>query len=379
MLLRLLFGLLVALSLSAPALAQQRPQALPIAAIPTKPWKHRATGVSLPPAIAGYRRGAIVDISNGAQIDVNAAYTDAASGTETTVYLYHPALPNASLWFDASTNAIMSVGAYGVVAPATDAQGFTPPNQSSASGLRRIYTITQRGRSTAIAFVPLGPWMVKLRMTSARLDPPALDAALGQIIAGIGWPRRPPAAIAATPIADCARSIAIGTPATRAPASTGATLTDALVHQAGRAASDKLIKAGKPIPFTSLCRDPAAVAGGFSLYQDQASGGGYVMPLGDSGLLLSVGRDNLGTLLAQAVDAQPTKTQGAPALAAKPTTAPEWTVSLLLPDRWMVFPHFVDMPLPEQALKLIQSERPLAQGASMGKDRQIHLSSQAVH
>lgn len=89
----------VALGLAMPAAARDL-------AVPTdKGWKHAKTGLILMPQLAGMSRTALSDATQ-TEHDVAAQYDTPDKSVFATIYLFHPAIADVSLWFDRSQTAL---------------------------------------------------------------------------------------------------------------------------------------------------------------------------------------------------------------------------------------------------------------------------------
>ena len=194
--------LLVALG-AAPALAQ-RELAVPAAA----GWKHAETGVIVRSRVGGMQRTKITDSGN-AERDIMVELHDGDGGTWATIYIFRPALQSVPIWFDRSDTQVQINELFGKPRPVDAPRAFAPPRASIASGLRRAYVPgSPRFKSTALAVMPLGEWLVAVRITSESIDPATLDARLSGIIDGIEWPQGVADAPAAVPVAACAAPLA---------------------------------------------------------------------------------------------------------------------------------------------------------------------------
>jgi len=161
-------------------------------------WQHQETGLSLTSRLAGLQRTGLSDTTQS-EHDVAAQFEAPDQSVITTVFLFKPAS----------------------AAPIGFAAGGAP----AASSLRQVYTkATGPYRSTALAVMPLGEWIIAVRMSAKRLSAQDLDAGLMQLISAIRWPQATgsagtgasatpaafPAAVpapAAVPVTACARPL----------------------------------------------------------------------------------------------------------------------------------------------------------------------------
>ena len=197
-------------ALSAPNSSYAQTQPSRIEASARKSWTHKPTKIGLPPTIGTFARGDVMDLSGGPLLDVSVAYDDPVSRTHINVYLYHAAVPSTALWFDVAATMIATNSKFGEPQHQGDPIVFPLPGSAVASGLRQSFTITKIGRSSGVALVAIGEWVVKLRMTSPNLDPAQLDAAIAQFMDSLGWPKRLPSLGTVTPLKRCSQPLAFG-------------------------------------------------------------------------------------------------------------------------------------------------------------------------
>lgn len=330
-----------------------------------KPWTHKASGLTFPAAIGGFIRNDINDLSEGKQIDLGSAYREPASGTLATVYIYRPAMPVAPLWFDIANWYIQRNQRFAPVAAHGGAVSFTIAGQEQTVNLRQVYAIGAMGRSSGIAIIPLGSWMVKVRMTSQHYDPRALDAALQALVEGLGWPKHMPAVAASTPLASCKGKL----PENRAEEIrqtspiilVGAMLGSVDEDNAGKGGKDETV--GPP----RLCRDDSRTDNAYPIYQLDEGSSGYVIVIGDNGTLLAVRNDPRSAEIAREL----AKDGGR-------DTRPFYRVTLMTPEQWEQFPAFAQLPSAEQAFDVVRNRSPLSVTKLLG-DRAITIDSNSFN
>ena len=351
-------AVMAALSAAHSSYAQTQPTRIEASA--RKSWTHKPTKIGLPPTIGTFARGDVMDLSGGPLLDVSVAYDDAVSRTHVNVYLYHAAVPSTALWFDVAATMIATNSKFGEPQHQGDPIVFTLPGSPIASGLRQSFTITKIGRSSGVALVAIGEWVVKLRMTSPNLDPAQLDTAIAQFMDALDWPRKLPPLIAASPLTRCPQPIAFGPRATKMKADGAAVLLGAM---RGSLATEARSKA-KVLKHPALCIHGDRIGGRLPVYQKEGGEGGYLIPLGDSGELLEIGKDWLaGILLGEA---------------AQDDGATPWSVTVMKLDKWVQYPSYDAMPPPTQAVEIVQSENPLSTTSVYGKGNMISLSPDAM-
>ena len=246
---------------------------------------------------------------------------------------------------------------------------FTPPGQSTASGLIASYR-PMRGpyRSTAIAFFPLGPdWYVELRYSSTTIEAEAIDARLRSAIAGLGWPRKIAPEPAAELIADCTAPLALNGPAKAVKGDNAMTssLFAGLLASVGHDTAKKTRDAPPAAPFI-WCRDtatyPALAAHG--VYRPRDSDDQYLIALDDAGRGIWVSPDPITALLAKAEGKE-----GSPAVWALTSNDVAVTTSYAGRDR---------LPPPDQAFAIVTSEPYASRTTTWGKKRNVQVNSDSL-
>lgn len=319
-------ALLLALVVAQPAQAQQaQPRVLAVPAAAA--WQHAATQIILPPRVAGLRRGEIRD-STAEELDVVADYDNAAEGVAGTVYVFRTQTPDAALWFDRALTAIQLRPGWGLEGAAPPAPtGFARPGAPLASGLRASLDVgTPEVRSTALAIAPLGDFLVKVRLSSARLDQAGLDALLTRFIEGLRWPAAAATGErAAVAIAPCPEPLRF-----RRARVVRSDASDVLMTLLSSA-----VVAQREGPPPVYCREPGA--SGHGVYRVEGSRDSYLLALGDAGVALSVGQAlNLGALTGEGGGG-----------------GRRYSVTLLDRSATSALPSFNRLPPPDQAIALV--------------------------
>lgn len=280
---RLRIGLIVAL-LAAPvqgALAQQPgPRTLEVPA--TAAWQHAASQMILPRVAAGLPRGEVRDFGTG-ELDVVAVYQHPTDGITASIYIYKTMTPEVAIWFDRALTAIMlrpEFGQSGASAPVPAA--FTRPGASTASGLRTALEFNSGDiRGTAVAITPIGPWLVKIRLSATRLDRAGIDALMTRLIEDLRWPAQSNAERAAVPVEPCPEPLRFrqARVVRSDPANVLMDLITGIVVERGE-------ERGPPPVY---CREPGILIADYGVYRANRSTNSYLVALGDAGLALTVG------------------------------------------------------------------------------------------
>jgi len=316
-------------------------------------WKHAASGLVLRPTLAGLPLVKLTDSTAG-EWDVAAQFNNADVGESATVYVFHAAAPDVSIWFDRAEYALTHRASYGGVRPTGPATAFAPPGSEVASGLRRVFVPANgRYRSAGVAVLPLGDWLVTIRLSSASLDPAGLDARIGAVIAELGWPRGARrSATPAVPITACPAPLAFKPATLRKPDMSQAVLGSML-------ASAVLSGKAKPVadaPPVSWCREGEQTAI-WGAYRRANGTDGYLMALGDSGRTAGMFTD-------VAVPNMP--------------TSGGYPVTLTDVDGSMAgYPAYDALPRPEQVLAMIRATQPMTRTA-LGPNGKVQVNINAA-
>ena len=290
--------------LAAPAAARDLPRPA------TKGWQHARTGLVLLPTLDGLQRTKLGDVT-GTEHDVFAEFADPDSSTVATLYLFHPAVDDVAMWFERSEAALYNRATYGDVAPASaDSIAFAPPGSMVTSALRRVYAPGKGPyRGTGLAMVPLGEWLVAIRMSSTADAPAALDRRLTRIIAALRWPANVAPAPPVAGISPCASP---------------------LVFDGKKAA-----ESGKTSEPVRWCRDLASAAN-YGVYRDRAFDRGYTLAVQDAG--------RVGHIV--------------PSLDAQMGKGTSYTMSFTDVDGTTTsFPGFDRLPAPDQVVRALTGPR----------------------
>lgn len=338
--------LMAAVASAAPAMARD----LPVPA--DKGWKHAQSGVILRAQLAGMTRIGLSDATNG-EFDVTAQFATPDKATFATIYLFQPAVQSVPMWFDRARTALEERDIFRNAAPATiDPIAFAAPGATTASSLRQVYALASgRPRSTALAVIPVGQWLVAIRLTSDTLVAEQLDATLSTLITAIAWPAASGAAVpAAVPIAPCSTPLAYGK--AKVVKTQGADALVSLLLTAGLATAEARKKPDTPADAPPVwCRGDVAGAR-YAAYRSSDDAASYVMALGDAGRVITVAPSLMGQVDKKGI----------------------YTVTLKDVDgNTAIFATFSALPAPDQVLKAVMNGKP----AGRAKAGNITLDSGA--
>ena len=300
-----------------------------------KGWMHAETGIVLRPQLAGLARTTLEDATQS-EHDVTAQFQTPDKYVLATIYVFRPATGNVGMWFDRSRIALEDRSTFKNAAPATaDPVPFAAGGSSSLSSLRQVYASPDGPyRSTALAVVPVGQWIVGIRMSAATLNASELDGRLLQLISAIKWPSAtatPP--LAAAPIATCATPIVFHKAKQLKPS--GADMVMSLVG-GSIAAKQEAEQKNAPASSSTWCRDGKASTE-YGVYRSDGNLTGYVLALYDAGRVVSVYPSLMGQI----------EHTGTYAVALEDV---DGTVS--------TFPSFSTLPDPKQIWELIRRGKP---------------------
>ena len=330
----------VALSLAWSAPLVAAPISLPAQA--GKDYKHKPTGVRLPPALAGLNRDSVRGFA-GPETDVASDYRNADGSEDLTVFLFRNVSGNVPVWFDRARSYIMSTPEKYGRPTSLGTRPFTPRGQSSTTGLMEIFTTGGRSRSTGLMILPVNNFYAKIRFSSATLDAAQLEQQMLAAANVIDWSSRA-VGTPASPIADCASPL---------PARGLARV--AVVSEQDRMMSALVLGLFSQVPVKTksqvqtFCREADAQQHHYGLYRPDASTSRYMLAIADSGRAVIVGSNDLAAVLSE------TK------------KSPRYSVSFVDFDETRNFSDFDGLPLPEQAMQHTRTTKPISVSGTWGK------------
>lgn len=321
----------------------------------TAGWKHAATGLILMPKLGGQVRARLADLS-ASEIDMVASYGDEASGTYTTLYLFHPGLASVPVWFDRVRVAAASRKEKGVPDGTEKASPISIRPDGVVDGLRITYALKGgTDTSTAAAVAPIDDWLVVVRMSSERLDAAAIDARLTALLHDIRWPAAKRPAPVAVPVEACADSLKLKKARLLKPDMMQALLGSTIAMAASKAGEKPDAEVAKPVAY---CRDSEDPAVRWGMYRANGAKDTYVLAIGDAGRAVMVG----------------------PSIAGLVNGGGAKTYSLMLADldRTLVFPDVDRLPPPQQALEIVTRTQPISSWSKSASGSNVTIKSGVV-
>ena len=307
----------------------------------SKKWKHAQTGLIVPQAPGGLPRTEITSEGQG-ELDIAVQFGDSKK-TQATLYLFRPSLMSVPVWFDRVETQILLRSAYGNAVAADTPSGFAVPGGTATAALRRIYKPSNPPYSaTGAAVLPLGDWLVVVRISSIDQAPAQLDATMSALIAGLGWPAmsaKTQHAPAAVPIQPCATPLRYDGKAKMKKPDMAAGLLGATLAMMASKRPETEEKAEDASPAT-FCRDgePTKELGVYRHVPGDTQD--YVIALSDAGRTISVYPDLFS-------DAK----------------KPGYAVTLNTLDQSFVYPAFDRLPEPAKVLQAIDKTAPISSTA----------------
>lgn len=224
----------------------------PQAAQASDRWTHAASGAVFPERFEAQRIKERRDLGtpNDSVIDYE------GDGIEsTTIYIFRATVPHARLWFDRAVPIVGNQIPLDKFTPGpvekTAVFGSTAPN-----ALRQLFTTSVAGpfKATTLLVAQAGPWIVKVRATSASLDGPALAERTRRHLNAITFASVQPAALDPLPACPAAPTSGAGKTVSESAA--------LAAGDAGKAVASRPVDGGKPDgPAVVLVSTPADVRG----------------------------------------------------------------------------------------------------------------------
>lgn len=340
---------LTAISMAAAAPLAAQPTDVPVKA--GKEWKHKATGIRLPPTLAGLARDSMSTFGNP-ETDVWVNYWSADRADNVTVFLYRNVNGNAPLWFDRARSLITLLPQKYRNPRSSGIRAFTPRGQRNASGLMEVLATDSDYRSTGLILFPVNGFYAKIRASSSSRDPAAIEHLMLAAANAIDWSSRQVEAVA-VPILDCPAPLP-----RRQPAKLAATSKDDRMMSALIGGLMAQVATTKAVPANIIyCREPGQAQIPYGLYRANSSNAAYTMALLDAGRSVAVGESGVTQIMTNAT--------------------PRISVTFIDLDKTATFGDFASLPLPEQVVEMIEKTRPLSVATTWGdKRRDVSINAQ---
>ncbi|QDX26691.1 hypothetical protein FPZ54_12175 [Sphingomonas suaedae] len=278
----------VILLLASPTHAQDKPGTIEVR--DGMPFRHDHSGFAFPTELIGLKRAPGTELVKP-QLDLFFSYRAPDEAEEVSVYLYRVKSGSPSQWFDVSRLTVQDREAYGRKTPLSEPVTFVPPGQSRPSALRIAWTLSEGPfRSTVLALIPMGEWLVKIRHTAKSIEAASLQRRTEAAIAALGWPEQIVPAADAVPVATCTDALALKGSSKPARTNGAGTLLDAMMAQmegGGAAKKDERLTPEEGASPVQWCRDDA-VKSPLRLYRPVGTRDTYLMAASDAGLAIWV-------------------------------------------------------------------------------------------
>lgn len=348
----------IALSLAAPANAQQP---APIKLGTSEPYRHKPSGLKVATMLDGLQR--TLASAYVPELDEALGFDNRANTETLSVYVFRNVTGSVALWFDRIDWEASHHAVYGGLTPIHAPLAFAPSGQGTASGLIGTYSVGKGPyRSTAIAFMPLGPdWYVSLRYSSKTFDPATLEMHLRAVAAALTWPTKVATQPVAVAMQDCTTRLALSGEAksvNQSNALGSSLLFGALLSSASDDEKQKMAKDAPPAPPTPWCRDIVASVGlgSAGVYRPIDTTDRYFVAYQDAGRGLMVQPDTLAALLDK-------------------TTKLSWSITAIEVAAAASYIPRDRLPSPEQALAIVAKERAASTATTWGKKRNIQIDA----
>lgn len=344
--------------IASPVAAQE-----PLKVKPGKVWKHQHSGISVPATLAGNVRTSATSFAAD-DLDVGLQFDTPGSAEAVSVYIYRNTNGAVPVWFAQAQWAIENRAIYGDPIIVGAPLAFTPPGQTTASGLSAIYAANGRSqyKSTGVMLLPIGNWYVKIRASSQTRSPADLARWMDAALAEIEWPRNIAPAEAASPAVTCAKPLQFQGKSADA---SGSDLTaEALgVALMSAAAGDDSIKKEPPkTPIGQWCRD-RQLEGNIAVYRPGGSETSYLLAYGDNGNGIWVGPSPMKLAMDEIASKNGTKASLRYNVTLHTATQ---DINFLLQDR---------LPSPERVVEILNANNRASTVGTWGKNRQVQINS----
>lgn len=176
-------ALVAAVGLSQSALAQPEVLEAPV----DGDWKHKWTGVTVPPILAGFERRDILQYAED-QLNVSVQLFDASKDTSITIYVYRAGAANISIWADRAVTGMVSNSQLGRPVDGQFFRGrFTPLNGSGQDSAFHAVTPLEDSslKATGLSLFAHDDWLIKIRASSSKYSDTELTGIIGKVISAL--------------------------------------------------------------------------------------------------------------------------------------------------------------------------------------------------
>jgi hypothetical protein len=266
----------------------QGPPPRPIPLSATDSFTHEHSKVRLPPVLTGLPRTEANE-NEPDQLHTSLQYASPDRGEQYIVIIYRDVGGGLPVWFDRARRRAER----GEIGAATLhwAGEFVPPGRTNASGLIATYALNGGAyRSSGVALVPVGEWLVTLWAVSRTRSPADLDSRIPAALAEIVWPKMGPAP-AAVAVSACATPLPLSGDAKWVPKDEDSYAQTVMDAMADAKLMEPLRRATDP---PKWCRDSIDLDNA-GVYRADEQKDGYFLALNDSGRGIRVRRNAVTT------------------------------------------------------------------------------------
>ncbi|MDQ4087688.1 MAG: hypothetical protein M3177_06740 [Pseudomonadota bacterium] len=198
--------------------------------------------VTLPARAAGVQVTEVREFSHpGENIDNIVQYRSSDGAVIGTVYIYYPALAHTGLAAFATDNAIRINSPTNV---STRGSSVVAAGRFPGAALRADYGNYRNGNASSAAFIKVGRWMIKLRVSAPEQRRGEVEAAMTALLSQIGFEGEQPSPASAMDFDRCPD--APERDARLLPDDMTATFTDSLLGVIDGAGSDEAVRSRVP-------------------------------------------------------------------------------------------------------------------------------------
>lgn len=298
-----------------------------------EPYEHEASAVTFKSQVANLSRTTVRIFKS--ENDISAMYQGDGGETFATIYVTRVGTPDPYLWFHRVSGLVAQrEGFEPMMAAGIQPEFFTAPGFDRPSGVRASYTIRNSAlRSTGIALMAYGHWLVKIRVTSGALDRNDLDGLMDRFVSGFSLPSATGNEPVPYLVQSCSDKLQMASDAVQLKPTTVMATAQGVIEMSAHVVDDD----ERPIPSrVEFCVDQNSDAR-FSLYRPNGTHSGYLLSYDDTGSALIVGYGGHSFLSGL-----------------KQGEHPSFGFGLVhqMPDRSEIFAAFDKLPTPELAAKI---------------------------